>query len=483
MTEFNFSRAPRGVLAAQQLIAAAAEQGDLAERHYLELKSTLNLATKKDKEKIAKFILGAANRLPDVAATVFEGYGVMIIGVGKGSIVGIPPVEMMEISRVIQQYVGAAGPHWDILWAPIENNPNQVLVILVDPPKRGQGPFPCRANGESLTDGRVYVRADGETREAKADELDLLVQRGLDGAPRDVDFAVEVMGEVASASIDIANTLEEYLRSERLRLEVPLRKKKPKQPKGSTSPTVSGLDLVGVQAALSAATSLSSVMMEPEERTEQEYLDSIDRWEARFRSGWDQAFSKTIGSQFQPAIVKITNRTTTFFHDVELKLHLAGDISAVEYESHEYAKSIEDFDLPRPPREWGPRQRALGFDPGHLSAANLYTPSARPYIRPSIDYINEGSVTLNITVGELRPRGSFESENDELVLLVGDHKITTIKGSWELTARDHNDVYSGDITVKVGPTHDLTAEVRQILGLADIEIEAIQSRQREKLAE
>lgn len=481
MTEIDLSRAPRGVLAAQQLIAAVAEQGDLAERHYLELKSTLNLATKKDKEKIAKFILGAANRLPDIAATAFEGYGVMIIGVAEKSVVGIPPVEMMEISRVIQQFVGAAGPRWDILWVPIESSPNQVLVILVDPPRRGQGPFPCRANGESLTDGRVYVRADGETREAKADELDLLFQRGFAGAVVDVDFSVEVIGEVAPAFMDVARTLDEYLRSERQRLESAVPRKELKQREVSKSTTASVTDLAGFQSALNAAASLSRAMMEPEERTEWDYLDSIDRWEARFRSAWDKAFSKIIGSQFQPAIVKITNRTTTFFHDVELKLHLAGDVSAVEFESRKYAKNFKDFGLPLPPREWGPRQRALGFNTAHLAAANLYTPSARPYIPPSISYENGGSVTLEITVGELRPRGSFESENDELVLLVGDPALTTIKGSWDLTARGHNDVYSGDITVKVSPAHDLTGAARQILDLTDIE--GMQSNQTEKTTE
>ncbi|EFD50111.1 hypothetical protein HMPREF0569_0564 [Micrococcus luteus SK58] len=99
MAELDITRAPRGVLAAQALVASVAERGDLAERHYLELKSTLDLSTKKDKEKIAKFILGAANRMPDVAATAFEGYGVMIIGVAQGAITGIPAVEMMRSRR------------------------------------------------------------------------------------------------------------------------------------------------------------------------------------------------------------------------------------------------------------------------------------------------------------------------------------------------------------------------------------------------
>lgn len=41
---------------------------ELGRAHYLELMSTLDLFTKKDKEKIAKFILGAAARMPETAA-------------------------------------------------------------------------------------------------------------------------------------------------------------------------------------------------------------------------------------------------------------------------------------------------------------------------------------------------------------------------------------------------------------------------------
>ncbi|MGB5937265.1 MAG: hypothetical protein WBG76_15555 [Ornithinimicrobium sp.] len=119
MAELDTTRAPRGLLAAQALVAAVTEQGNLAERHYLEPKSALDLSTKKDREKIAKFILGAGNRMPDVAAKGFEGYGVMVVGVAQGAITGIPPVEMMEISKAIQQYVGPAGPRWDIVWVPV----------------------------------------------------------------------------------------------------------------------------------------------------------------------------------------------------------------------------------------------------------------------------------------------------------------------------------------------------------------------------
>lgn len=68
------------------------------------------------------------------------------------------------------------------MWVPAEGWTNQVLVITVDPPKLGQTPFSCRASSDSLTDGRIYIRADGETREANSDEFDLLVQCSLVGA-------------------------------------------------------------------------------------------------------------------------------------------------------------------------------------------------------------------------------------------------------------------------------------------------------------
>lgn len=465
MPELDTTRAPRGVLAAQALVATVAEQGDLAERHYLELKSTLNLSTKKDKEKIAKFILGAANRMPDVAATAFEGYGVMIIGVAQGAVTGIPPVEMMEISKVIQKYIGAAGPRWDIVWVPVEGSKNQVLVIIVDPPKLGQGPFPCRASGDSLTDGRVYIRADGETREANSEELDLLIQRGSAGAQVEVDFAVEVLGEIASITVDEENTVDEYLSKMRARLIDAMPRPEPR----STDAASLRAGLAGLYAskiALDGLSPVASTLMEPEQRSEEEYLESIDRWESKFRAAWTAALPKIAARQLRPATVRITNRTTTFFHDVEVNLHLEGDISAFDYSKPEWADNFSDLKLPHPPRKWGPTKRSLGI-PNYARMSQLYTLGAMPYVPPSISYKNGGPVDLNLDVGELRPRGIYESEDEEIVLVVADRSLTSIHGTWELTARDHNDVYTGEIDVAVAGNRDLTAVARQILTMEE----------------
>lgn len=470
MADLDTSRAPRGVLAAQLLVSAVAEHGDLVERHYLELKSTLDLSAKRDKEKIAKFILGAANRSPDVAATAFEGYGVMIIGVAQGAITGIPPVEMMEISKVIQQYVGAAGPRWDIVWAPVEGSTNQVLLVLVDPPEFGQGPFPCRANGDSLTSGRIYIRADGETREANADEFDLLLKRGSALPRAEVDFAVEVVGDVSTVTADDDCSVEAYLRIKTGQLIAAL---PPKEP-----PTLTGLKGVGTGAgttgfaayasAMQSVSSIVSAMQIPEDRTEEGYRNSIDRWEAHFRTSWSEAKSKIAASQFIPIIVKITNRTTTFFHDVEVKLHLEGEVFAFDYIDPKWADDFSDLELPPPPRKWGPRERTIEI-PNYAHLTHMLPSSGGQYLPPSVSFKNGGSVDLNLDVGELRPLGTYDSEDEEFVLIVVDKTLTSIHGTWQLTARDHNEVYTGEIEIPVGDAIDITGVAREILGFDKVE--------------
>lgn len=470
MNDYDISRAPRGVLAAQQLVAAVAERGDLAERHYLELKSTLDLSTKKDKEKIAKFILGAANRMPEVAASAFEGFAAMVVGVSQGVITGIPPVEMMEIAKIVQKYVGAAGPRWDIMWVPIDGSSNQVLIVLVDPPEFGQRPFPCRSTGDTLTSGRIYIRAEGETREANADEFDLLFERGSVFPKADVDFLVEVIGDVSSVVLDEDRTVERYLRMKSAQLLAALPSNGPSV---ATSSKVTGSDATGVAAYASQLQALSSVisaMHIPEDRTEEAYREAIERWQAGFRASWGAAKSKVVASQLVPVIVKVTNRTTTFFHDVELKLHLEGEVFAFDYVDPEWADDFSDLDLPHPPRMWGPRARTFDIpNYGHL--AHMVPLQARGYIPPSVSYKNGGSVNLNLDVGELRPLGAYESEDDEFVLVVADEALTSIHGTWQLTARDHNEVYSGEINIPVGVPRDITGVTRQILRLESDEVD------------
>jgi len=480
----DLARAPRGELAAAQLVAAVAESGDLAERHYLELKGPPDLASKVNKAKVAKFILGAANRMPDRAAEAFEGYGVMIVGITKSGIEGVPPIEMLALAQVIQPFLGAAGPRWDIVRVPIENSTNQVIVILVDPPQIGQPPFICRANGDGLQSGRVYFRGDGDTREPTADELDLLMARGAARPPAPVELEVGVVGTVVPLIVDDDRMINEYIIKVRKGLLDAIPAPEPEPKRSSATGVALGspdafIGAVGLSTAMSrlvaeqtsAARGLAAILgsEEPEKRTADEYKAEIDAWESRFRDAWPEAVELFAGYALQANEVTVANKTQTFLHDVEVKLHLDGAVEAVEYEGYSDGPEWQDLKLPRPPRKWGPTRRDNGFNPAYptnwsaLTSPSLYAP--RPYVPSSTSWRTTGSVDVDIDVGDLRPEATFSSNGGESILVIRGEVPTSIRGTWTATARGYNEVFKGEVEVMVAEPAILTDMLRRFLGL------------------
>lgn len=72
-------RLPRGSRGWRTFVEALAQVDDTAETHWLEMKSSLDLS-RTGAAKIAKFILGAANRQPEAAASALDGYALMVLG-------------------------------------------------------------------------------------------------------------------------------------------------------------------------------------------------------------------------------------------------------------------------------------------------------------------------------------------------------------------------------------------------------------------
>ncbi len=478
----DLTRAPRGELAAAQLVTAVADTGDLAERHYLELKGPPDLTTKVNKAKVAKFILGAANRLPDRAAEAFEGYGVMIVGFTNQGIKGVPPIEMLALSQVIQPFLGAAGPHWDVVRVPLEGSTNQVLVILVDPPQVGQPPFICRSNGEGLQSGRIYYRGDGETREANADELDLLMARGASSPPDPVELDVAVVGKVVPLIVD-EQTVDDLVTNARQRLLAALPKPEPK-PSPATGFAMRSSD--GLRAAFVASSALSRLVAdqtsaaslaaftateEPEKRSEDEYRVEIDAWEKRFRAAWAEAVELFALHMLPANEVTVVNKTQTFLHDVEVKLHLNGAVEAEGRQGYGDGPGWRDLKLPPLPRKWGPTKRDLyaGYSAGlpPSIASQLYMPG--PNLQPGAFWKTTGSVDVVVVVGDLRPEATFKTDDGDAVLLIRGETPEQIQGTWTATARGYNQVFTGGVEVAIAePTH-LTNLVRDFFKLDSTE--------------
>lgn len=472
----DLSRAPRGELAAARLVEAVAQSGDLAERHYLELKAPPDLSSKTSKAKVAKFILGAGNRLPDRAMAAFEGYGVMIVGVSKGRIEGIPPIEALALSQVVDPFLGAAGPRWDIVRVPVVGSNNEVLLILVEPPREGQPPFICRADGEGLKNGRIYYRADGETREATADEVDLLIARGQARLPAPVEIDVAMVGSVVPLIVDEA-TLSDLVATVRRRLLAAL----PRAPQASDGDgeltaslplgfgaSVAMTRMLAEQAALASKIASAIGMEDPETRSEDEYRAEIDTWEARLRQAWPQSVELFALHVLPGNEVKIASTTSTFLQGVQVKLHLEGDVEVGE--RVRLRPTWERLKLPSPPRPWGPSKRDLGFNSPLARAAFASLPyrghEPPPSFSTSAVWKTTGSVEVVIDVGDLRPEAIFETSDGDSVLLVRGEVPDDVRGTWSATVRGYDTVFRGNIEVAVAESIHLTRLLRDFLQVA-----------------
>jgi hypothetical protein len=488
------SRIPRGERAARALVDAVATGDDRLERHYLELKGPLDLKNSKDKAKLAKFILGAANRMPDTAAVAFGGHAVMVIGVADGLLVGMPPVEHLDIEKAITPFIGTDGPQWDLIRVPVPDSANDILILIVDPPQWGQPPFSCRKDGDGgLVDGDIYVRGDGETRRAKSGDHAALARRTATASIPSIAFNVSMDGEAVPLIIDDA-TLEAYIAAERQRLLGALPRTKPRPRPTRLSPEAlerllksgaaegprqASMDLdalSGIQGSLYDAVvdpaekwgsladtvGIASLFLTPEPRTQEQYLAEIDSWERRVRTIWPGAVDELVRRRLPSVAPRVENLEEAFLHDVELEIHLEGDVRGVEAEFDEYKPTRSVLGLPHPPRTWGPKP----FDTGRFHVPQYHLmggprPSAAP--GPSMTWDNTGSVTLKFDVGVLRPRGTYVCPDSNLILVVDEPSHPPVRGTWRITARDHNKIYSGELVVPVGEPLDPTAELRSIL--------------------
>lgn len=455
MSHDNFAidvtRAPLGERAAAELVEAAGNLGDFAERHYLELKGPADLDSKVNRQKVAKFILGAANRTPERAAEAFEGYGVMVIGITNEGVRGIPPIEMLTLSQVVQPFLGAAGPRWDIVRVSVPTTDRQVIVVLVDPPRAGDPIYFCRENGEGLQSGRVYYRADGETREARADEMDQLVARANAVVQAPVDLAVSILGSVTSLRVD-NELLEEYIARKREQLLNALPRPVPEEPRLPAVTGLAGAQLAALRAAGQAGALSSMVQTEPEKRTEEQYKSEVDRWTSAFRASWPRAVELFAAHVLDTNEVRVINRSTTFLHGVQITLHLEG---AVEALSPEYAANDDpqwrDIGLPKPPRKWGPIVRDWGLNlTNSIDAARAVASSFNGGgVSNETLWTNGGSVDVRVDVGDLRPEATYESADDEAVLVLRGGLIEAVKGTWRATIEGYDRVFAGELQVDV----------------------------------
>ena len=439
------SRPPLGERQRKAILAEIVAGGDTAEKHYLEVKRELDFSSREETTKVAKFILGAANRLPTVALRNFGGYAVMVVGAEKGGLPGVPAgTEILDIEQKTDKFLQPGGPFWDLEREVADEAGREVLFIVVDPPKDGDPVHVCRSDyqsakpkgtqvpkGTNLADGEIYVRVQGQTRKAKAAEVQALVARASSGSARAPELTVTLRGD-AHFLRESGEQLDTFVET-----SIADAKAKYVQPPSAAQPALAGL--ASVQAALMSVGAGSGAPW-----TKERFERAASEWESGLRATWIEGIESIASAVLPGLIVEIGNLQSVFLEGVRLDLTLENAYGLTPLKP-------DDVDLAK-------------IFPPVIKRANPY--GIAPYIPPPINnrpfysyplkWNNTGK-NLHVTVqlGDLRPSTPWVSAGDDLVVISRDEQAATVSGTWKATIRGHHEVYEGTVALPVSETQSL----------------------------
>ncbi len=422
--------APTGELRLRQIVEAVMAEGDAVEGVGLEVKSDIDPSAKGlGIAKVAKFILGMANRLPAVASGHFKGYGVMVIGAEKGQAPGIPKgVEAHELADRLKPYLGPNGPHWDLARLPTSDT-HEVLFVLVEPPSDGQPLFPCHKDFQpagkadakfALANGDIYVRDKSRTRRARADELLTLVARAQTNVEAELSVNFEVHGQA------LLMTEEEALKTlwvEALTKDYRDSRTTEERGQGHKSNPWS----INIPASI----------LTPGPRLEVE--EQIREFRVRVDQGWAKGMDLLASATAEPITFRLENLEASFLGkpEVVVLVHRAKALDAWDAADIDADEILPQVEPHRNPYDFNSKQIMRGIRPIGQ--------------RIDLEWENTraGDVRIVLTPEALRPGTPWRTDEDELVILSTDPDADSLEVDWSLTVEGSGKRLEGKATLPV----------------------------------
>lgn len=420
MPDADLTRLPTGEMSWAALVAYAAESDDRVERYFLEVKSDVDLTSKRGRAKVAKFILGAANRDPDLAARRFGGHAILMLGVGGGQASGIDAFEAKELARDVRRLVGADGPTWDFERIST-GTAKDIIAVVVDPPTGDV--WTCRADGDGLADGDICVRGDGDTRKATGDEIRVMLSRAASKKPS-VEVDVEVLGAVHSVSVN-TQMLTEWIEAEATAYRAQV----------ATQPSAySGLAVLRLTAGADT-------------RSTGDFLSEVEKWKTATLANPTAGVVEVAARVFPGIRVRVSNRTRTFMRDVRIDIAIGDETVAADWLDPNTDARVDFF--PDRPVAWGKQTFSTLLAHNTIGRVSPMTHAGSRH--GSLDIKEPSPPLLTMAMESLRPEEVHLSDDDEVVLvLIGSHEATgPVTGQWRLTAAGINDVFEGQFTLTV----------------------------------
>lgn len=398
---------PLGERSLRSILDHVVAVGDEAETSYLEVKSAIDPTSKAGVAKVAKFLLGAANRRPQEAQRHFHGHAVLVIGAMKGCAQGVPRgVEAHEMEDRLRAYLGPQFPAFEFRRISVDDE-NEVLFVIAQPPKDGQPIFPCHKDfqGEdrrdSLGDGAIYVRGASNTRAARAGEVLALVERARGGGKAPIELDVEILGTISR--VDRVDEVLEQLYDH--------------EEKQSSKPPAD-------------ATNQSSALL----------VSVLSAWRKEKPANISRGREYFLGVCLPGVGIRVVSRDRfvakpqliVIFHGCEAIDHRDADDA-------DYTKVVE-------PVVRQLNVSGIGFDPADYQI----TPRGYP-----VTWSNRsGDAEVVLTPESFRPNVPWESDQDDYVILAREPHADSVTVSWVLTEDGNDTATSGDFEILTGDVAD-----------------------------
>ncbi|NWN87246.1 MAG: hypothetical protein HLX51_01670 [Micrococcaceae bacterium] len=411
-TSFN----PLGERAQKKILDHILTHGDETETYYVEVKSDLNVRSKEGIAKIAKFLLGAANRDPSQASRHFKGYAVLVIGAQAGAAYGVERgTEPHELEDKLQPYLGQNFPEFELGRISIDDE-REVLFIVAPPPEDGQPMFPCHQDfqgnkpKEGLTDGAIYVRGASNTRPARSGEILRLIERGQGSSKPPIDIDIELVGAVHRIS-HLSKVMEVLYGQEEQRYANRITRS---QDSPEVDPYLVNLLGLGKPA------------------TPEQQADRLANWRNNMEENKKTGRDHLLGVALEGLGLRVVSHNR-YIDQPHLLL------------TFENCMVIDHLD--REDADWGTVVAPV------VKRQNLYPPmnyeiSPNHIATYPVNWENSGNdAEILLTPKAFRPNTRHEFDQDDYVLIARDHEIEEITGTWQLTEAENDEVTSGTFTV------------------------------------
>lgn len=425
-TMLNTDAIPLGERSLRSILEHVLAVGDEAEMSYLEVKSAVDPTSKSGVAKIAKFLLGAANRRPKETALHFHGYAVLVIGAQKGSAEGVPRgVEAHELEDRLGPYLGPHFPAFEFGRLGVDDD-REVLFVIAQPPQDGQPIFPCHKGfqsedrRDSLADGAVYVRGKSNTRPARAGELMALVERARGAGKSPIDLDVQILGPVNRVD-RVEEVLELLYEHEEEQFS------KPEKPTSDTS--------TSVLLASNVFGRTQPLSLSPEERA-----DRLDAWRREKRAHIARSREYLLGVGLPGSGIRVVSPgrfvakpylVVTFHHCEAFDLRDA--------DGADLTKVVEPVVRRRDPFMTGTYLDPLRIKP-------------RGY---PVSWENKGDdAEVVLTPDSFRPDRPWASDMDDYAVVARHPQAGTVSVTWVLTEDGSDAVIRGELEVSTADLVD-----------------------------